>query len=698
MHGIRWVCCIVILALGAFAAEPPSTPSTMQQADAQKQESSVSTASKPAYPNIILVTMDTTRADRMGFLGSERGLTPNLDALAKESAVFTRAYSQAPLTPASHATILSGTYPQYHQVFTFPNPLGKDIPYLPEILKAKGYTTAAFLGSLALSAAWGAPGFDRGFDTYDANYSWKGYSPATRYQTVENRAGDVVARALAWAKSHQPGPFFLWVHVFDPHEPYDPPEPYKTRYAKAPYDGEIAYTDSALGTFFQELKTMGLFDGALIALTADHGESLGAHGEDTHGIFIYDETVHVPLLIKLPRAGSAGRRIEIPVELADITPTILARVGIDMPKQVQGSSLLDLMKSGPEDTAAEESWRDRGAYSQGDYGRLAFAWSELQALRTGKYLFIQAPHRELYDARLDGKAEHNLAASSPAVADTLAARMQAFLQKTTSEQEAQTSHLTDAQMKQLVMLGYMPSRGDAPSSAPGAQGADPKDKIAVGNVIVKFNNMLRDFRCEGAEPEIKKALVKLPDVAMLHSFLGGCYMEDKDYEKAVPEYRKAVQLDPGFTRAEMNLGTVLMYTREYTEAITAFEHVAKADPQNMNAQIFLIVAYGKTDRPQDVIRACRTVLATIPDNYGANVNLGRALAQTGDFAGAVAPLQNAISALPNRPDAHVVLAQVYQQLGKEEDAKRELDEAQRLGSAHEGQPGPSPAPVAPEKQ
>src|ERR1022692_5327756 len=149
-------------------------------------------------PNIILITLDTTRADRMGFMGSKRGLTPNLDALAKQSSVFTRAYSQAPLTPTSHATILTGTYPQYHQVLTFPIPLGKDIPYIPAILKARGYSTAAFVGSLALDPTWGVPGFERGFDTYDAGYSWQGYTPQTRYQTTERRGGEVVRRALAW--------------------------------------------------------------------------------------------------------------------------------------------------------------------------------------------------------------------------------------------------------------------------------------------------------------------------------------------------------------------------------------------------------------------------------------------------------------------------------------------------------------------
>src|SRR6202048_4545002 len=183
--------------------------------------------------NVILITLDTTRADRMGFLGSQRGLTPNLDALARQSVVFTHAYSQAPLTDVSHATILTGTYPQYHQVLTFPIPLAKNLPYMPEILKAHGYHTGAFVASLALDPTWGAPGFERGFDAYDAGYTWENYTPENRYRTTERRGGEVVKHALAWLNKSPQGPFFLWVHLFDPHDPYDPPEPYKTRYASA---------------------------------------------------------------------------------------------------------------------------------------------------------------------------------------------------------------------------------------------------------------------------------------------------------------------------------------------------------------------------------------------------------------------------------------------------------------------------------
>ena len=267
-----------------------------------------------ANPNIILITLDTTRADRMGFLGSRRGLTPNLDTLARQSVVFTRAYSHVPLTTPSHATLLTGTYPQFNNISDLGTPLDGNLPYLPQLLHEKGYHTAAFLGAIVLDQkVGGGPGFDRGFDRYDAGFHRRARQES-RYQSMERRGGVVVDRALSWIAHRPAGPFFTWVHLYDAHDPYDPPEPYKSRYAADPYDGEIAYTDNVVGKLLSALRRNGLYDGATIAVMADHGEAFGEHGERRHGIFLYDETIHVPLLIKLP-AERSPRRVDSKVGL-----------------------------------------------------------------------------------------------------------------------------------------------------------------------------------------------------------------------------------------------------------------------------------------------------------------------------------------------------------------------------------------------
>jgi arylsulfatase A-like enzyme/Tfp pilus assembly protein PilF len=669
MPGMRSIRCllsvllsVLTLATAAFAQNPPDAPNT------------------------ILITLDTTRADRMGFLGSDRGLTPNLDALAQESVVFTRAYSQAPLTDVSHATILTGTYPQYHQVLTFPLPLAKYLPYLPDILKAHGYHTGAFVGSLALDPTWGAPGFERGFDKFDAGFSWQKYTPATRYQTTQRRGSEVVERALAWLDQRPPGPFFLWVHMFDAHDPYNPPEPFKTRYAKALYDGGVAYEDFVVGTLLKELKRRGLYDGTAIAITADHGESLGAHGEATHGVFLYDETIHVPLLIKLPQVGAkngakgVAKKIDERVELADIMPTLLQSAGIEVPKEVQGESLLPLMRSGPEGEAAAEAWRDKGAYAQADYGHLTYAWSAEQSLRTGKYLYIQAPRRELYDEAVDAGAQHNLAGASPAVADTLGAQLEKFRKETTNSKETPKTVLDAARMRKLAALGYVTGTGDPDLSTSPEKGADPKDKIEVANLLQSVTNIVQDFHCQKAMPALRDAIAKDPNISIFHFYLGGCYMENKEYEKAVPEFRETVKLEPSFTHAQMNLGRTLMELHEYDEAATAFEHVIKSEPNLMDAHVFLVVAYDRLNRVPEEIRECRIVLAAVPEHYGSNLNLGRFLAQSGDLEGAIPSLEKAAALRPDTPVPHLYLADVYTQLGRGEDAARERADAERLGA------------------
>ena len=630
-------------------------------------------------PNIILITLDTTRADRMGFLGSRRGLTPNLDALAGQSAVFTHAYSQAPLTSVSHATILTGTYPQYHQVLDFPMPLVKDVPYGPDLLHSQGYQTGAIIGSIALDPS-GAPGFARGFDTYDASFQHKGSKNQTRYETAERRAGDVVAHALKWLNEHPKRPFFLWVHFYDPHDPYDPPEPYKTKYASELYDGEIAYMDSAVGDLLHELKTRNLYDGSMIAVMADHGESLGAHGEETHGVFLYDETIHVPLLIKLPH-GAAHQQIENRVELVDVMPTMLQVAGVAVPKEVQGESLLSLInEAGTEQKSAAETWRDRPAYAEADYGRLAYGWSALQSLRAGKYLYVQAPRRELYDQIADPNAEHNLASQSAAVADTLSTRIEAFRQKTLTKREMPAVNTDPATQEKLAGLGYVSSTGKVPKPDALNQGADPKDKIETANGIRRVNFLFENGKYGDAVPVLQQLIAKDPDVAVLYAKLGGSYMKLHQYDKAVPVLRKAVELEPNLSVAQMDLGKSLLRTDDFNGAATVFEAFLVRLPASLEAHLLLEGAYARANRVPETIKECRKVLSYLPDHFRSHLTLGEFLAKSGDPTAGLPELQKASELRPNDPQPHAALAVVYDQLGLKTDADREREQAESLAA------------------
>ena len=638
----------------------------------------------PQPPNVILITLDTVRADRMGFLGSDRGLTPNLDTLARDSVVFTRAYSQVPLTAPSHATILTGTYPQFHQVQDFQVPLGRELPYAPDILRAQGYLTAAFIGAMVLDPGVGlARGFDRGFDIYDAGYH-QGRPGEDRYHSVERRGDEVVEHALAWLNQHPRGPFFMWVHLYDAHDPYDPPEPYKTKYAAAPYDGEIAYVDSAVGKLLSQLHARGLYDGAVIAVMSDHGESLGEHGEDFHGFFLYDETIHVPLVIKLPIAISQKKRIENRVELVDVLPTILLAAGVAVPKEVQGESLLGIMT---ESVSAAQTSRDRPAYAETEYGHLSYGWSSLQALRTDKYLYIDAPRRELYDSSVDPSASRNLSSTSVAVTGTLAGQLDAFVRKTSSNREEPKPIVNPEVQEKLAALGYIAS-GSNDSEASGnvkdrsVDLADPKDKIEIANQIHRANFLLEEGHFPEAVPILRQLIVKEPGMALLYTKLGQCLMLMKDYSQAVPVLRRLVELNPESSAAHFELGEVLLASKDPAAAVPEFENVVAKFPDWERARVLLATAYLQTNHFPESIKQCQHLLAASPDHREATLLLGRSLLLSGNAAAAVPILKKAALLQPEAPLPHLALSNAYLKLGRDEEAAQEQAEARHLAASH----------------
>jgi arylsulfatase A-like enzyme/Tfp pilus assembly protein PilF len=637
-------------------------------------------------PNIVLITLDTTRADRMGFLGSKLGLTPNLDTLARDSAVFTHAYAQAPLTPPSHATILTGTYPQFHQVLDFGMPLAANLPYAPAILRSHGYHTAAFIGAIALAPdASYAPGFDRGFETYDAGFHKQGYGE-DRYHTVQRRGDEVVAHALAWLTRHPKGPFFIWVHLYDAHDPYDPPEPYKSRYASAPYDGTIAYEDAVVGKLLRQLNLRGLYDGTVIAITADHGESLGAHGEDTHGIFLYDETIQVPLLIKLPgklpHTSAARQRIENRVELVDLLPTLLQEVRVEIPKDVQGESLLALMGAvGADSDPTVDVWRDRAAYAQSDVPWIEFGWSAERSLRTSKYLYIQAPHRELYDQEADPKADHDLASSSAAVAGTLASQLETFRRKTTRQSQAPEVSVDPVAQQNLRALGYMASGRDVSKASDADRGVDPKDKIEIANLIHRAYLLVDDRRDQEAVPLLQQLIAKDPDAPFAYALLGQCFVTLKQYPQAVAFLRKAVQMRPDMVIPHFHLASAFVEMKDFDAAADELQIVVARMPDFEEAHLMLEMAYAQAGRVPEAIKECELVLESDSEDYGTNLLLGRLLVTSGGSAAALPRLKQAAALQPGAPEPHLSLADAYAKLGRNDDAERERVLAKRLGAS-----------------
>jgi choline-sulfatase len=622
----------------------------------------------PQYPNVILITLDTTRADRMGFLGSQRGLTPNLDAMARQGVVFTQAYSHVPLTTASHTTILTGTYPQFNHVNDFGVPLSPNLPYLPALLQQHGYQTGAFVGSLILDPLDGtAPGFDRGFDVYDAGFRLRPHG-ADRYKTVERRGAVVVEHALAWLSTIPDKPFFLWVHLYDAHDPYDPPAPYKQRFAAQPYDGEIAYADSCLGKLLLALRKHGLYDETMIAVMADHGESLGAHGESTHGVFLYDETLHVPLLIKLPLNRSAGKRIAARAGLVDVAPTILSTVGLTPPPEMQGQSLLELVKASTPASAGPIP--DRPSYAETDYPHRAFGWSSLRALRTGKYLFIKAPEPELYNQASDPEEIHNLAGNSKAVADTLASQLADFRTKT-SQTLVALAKPDPEKVQKLQALGYVGSDTNPAEDDKNLTGIDPKSRIEISNLLHDAMFAVEDARYEQAIPLLQRALAVQPDMPVANVQYGIAQARLKHFDLAIAPLHKAVTAQPDNGMAHYELGLALFETGDWKSAAPEFEAAAGRAPKWADAHFSLAAVYARIDRVPEAIAELDTTLAITPDHYRANLLRGRILSLQGNPLGALSNLEKATQVQPDSREAHLFLAEAYQQLGRTLDAQRE---------------------------
>jgi arylsulfatase A-like enzyme/tetratricopeptide (TPR) repeat protein len=628
-----------------------------------------------SHPNIVLITLDTTRADRMGFLGSERGLTPNLDALARQAIVFSHAYAQVPLTTPSHAAILSGTYPQFNHVNYMGDPLDKGVPFLPDILHHRGYRTAAFVGALVLDSKKLAPGFERGFDVYDADYHRR-HPGEDNYHSIERRGGDVVGRALAWLSKRPSAPFFLWVHLYDPHDPYSPPEPYKARYQNDLYDGEIAYADAAISKLLAALKTKGLFDSALIAVMADHGEAFGEHGEKHHGIFLYDETIHVPLLIKMPRQRLA-RKVVNPVGLVDVAPTILQAVKLPVPGAMQGESLLSLMRSDQPPSTGEDSNFTRPVYSESAYGHLSFGWSKLRSWRTGKYLYIEAPDRELYNQSVDVQAVHNLASDSKAVADTAAAQVSEFVRKTEGGGGEKTK-LSFEQTENLHALGYMSSSSDSVSDSDDQSGPDPKQRIATANLYYEALVDVENARYDESVPILEQVIKQEPNTPSAYLQLGQAYMALKEYDKAVAPFERLVAKKPDDAFAHYELGCALVKTGHWAEAAPQFEAAVSQMTSSSMMHFYLALVYQRTARSEEAETEFQNAVRLDSNNFPANLLLGRMFVMQQKAEDGLPYLKKAAKLHLDAIDPHRIMADAYVQLGRQADANQEIMEAERI--------------------
>jgi choline-sulfatase len=542
-------------------------------------------AARPS--SVLLVTIDTLRADRLGCYGDREARTPALDALAREGVLFEAAFTHVPITLPAHATLFTGLLPPAHGVRgngAFALPPGP--PTLAEALKARGLRTGAFVGGFPLARRFGLA---RGFDHYDDAMS---RAPGVHYEFAERPAAAVVQSALAWLAG-QAGDVFLWVHVFDPHAPYDPPPAHR---GPDPYRGEIAAVDESLRNLLQAWDRRP--GGSVVAVTADHGEAFGEHGEESHSLFVYDTTLRVPLILKAPGLP-AGGRVTAAAGLVDVPATILDLVGA--PAALPGASLRPLAES--------PGAAGRAVYAETLAPRLDFGWSDLRSWREGGFKYIRAPRPELYELSSDPAESRDLSSARPEVM----ARMEAALARAVAEDTESRRQPDPESAERLRALGYV----QGPEGR--GSGADPKDRTEVARRIARAAGFFTDHLA------------------------------------AVRAYREIADLDPENPLVNFRLADALLRAGQAREAVRHFQKVVASGPRSADPYVGLATAQAEQGRLEEARRTLERALVVEPGHGQAHYNLGEIARARGDLAAARAAYEAARAdpAVRGRADARL---------------------------------------------
>ena len=644
------------------------------------------TSAKPAL-NVVLITIDTLRADHVGCYGYKQIKTPNIDGLAADGARFERAFAVVPVTLPSHTTMLTGTYPMLSGMHDFSgNKLSPLQPTLASVLKQAGYQTGAVIAAAVLDSRFG---LNQGFDFYYDHFDFNRLDEANLDQM--ERPGNVVADvALDWLAKNSQNKFFLWVHLYDPHFPYRPPEPYSREYAAQPYDGEIAFADEQVGRLLRFLKEKGIYRNTVIVLCGDHGESLGEHGEKTHGFFIYNATMHVPLIIRLPE-NAAARVVADPVSLVDLMPTVLGAVGLEIPSQVQGRSLLPQLRDlrdhddlhGDDLHHDDQAGRDRVLYGETYLPRLHFNWSELRGSENTKYHFIDAPRPELYDLAKDPGEVHNLFTEKKAVSEEMRAKLAGMIRDYSAGKElAEKTGLDPDLMERLKALGYAGFSGGGDPTISSRNLPDPKDRIATYELISDAIADSQHGRFQEAIDNLKNVVKTEPNSVPAHYLQGLDYYRLKMYPQAVDELEKTVQLSPDYALAVFNLGMAQAHAGQIDAAIATLQRTLQLDTTNFEAAYNLGVAFLQKKQLEPAAEAFRQSVTINPELARGHRILGETLLYQNKLDDAIAELRRAVELAPQEPIMHESLAKALAAKGLTAEADEETRRAQQQPAPH----------------
>jgi tetratricopeptide (TPR) repeat protein len=604
--------------------------------------------------NVVLVTIDTLRADRVGCYGYAKAHTPHLDELAKRGVLFQNAVAQVPLTPPSHASMFTGVYPTVHQVRDVGGfSLSASHPTLAKILANKGWATAAFVGSAVLKKSIG---LGQGFEVYEDGIPEPDVDSAVRGH-ADRPAGEVVDLAIQWL-THQDGtgPIFLWVHLYDPHAPYQPPSPFREDFQQKPYDGEIAYTDSQVGRLLKAVQDKGLLGNAIVSILADHGESLGEHGEFSHGVFLYEATVRIPWIVAGPGIPRA-KRIRDQARTIDLLPTVLDLIGGEIPQQCQGVSLVSAFSGQPVKT--------EHAYLEALFPKINMGWAELRAIRTNKWKYVQAPRPELYDLETDPNEEENVIQLQPQKANELKAQLQDLLSKGTSSpvEQVVVGNVDPQTEKQLRSLGYVSGGGRRKLVLTG-EGIDPKDRVHILKLVEESIGPHSQRPSLERLQLLREAIREDSTNPMLYLVLGDGLEKHRLFGEALQLYETALKY-PGTATSKMYARIARIHGQQgrISEAISALERSVELDPNDTKTLNKLAVSCLLAGRTAEAQKALETLLFLEPENPEAHNSLGWMALQKRDTATARRHFERALKADPEFLEPYINLGRLYRQIG-----------------------------------
>ncbi len=619
--------------------------------------------------NIVVITLDTTRADHIGAYGSTLVKTPAIDRLAGEGTRFAQAMSSAPLTLPAHSSMFTGRFPPEHGVRDnggfFLSP---EQTTLAEMLKAKGFATGGFIAAFVLDAKWG---IDQGFDEYVDDFDIS-ERRGRSLGDIQRPGNEVVDKALPWIDSVKDSRFFAWIHLYDPHTPYDPPEPQKSEYKGHPYRGEVAFTDAQVGRVISFLEERGLLDKTVVAVLGDHGESIGDHGEESHGFFIYESVTHVPFIVRAPFGKTGPRVVADPVRIVDLAPTMLELAGVSVPAGLSGKSLVPLMTGAALELGLE-------GYAESMYPLHHFGWSDLRALRAGRYKLIDAPRPELFDIESDPRETTNIYEARRAVGDGMVARLREIESAFEKAPTAAPVEDVDPEVRQrLAALGYVGSFV-ATANDPRSDRADPKDKIDLFNLMGAARDLGRE---EGGFDQAVGMLTRVvtadPKVIDAWFSLGNLYFKEGRYRESIDHFRKTLELKPDYDIAVINMAHAFRRLGDDAAAMAGYERYLQLDPRDAYVryqvgEVFL--ERGDIDRAEQVFKQA---LELDPKVASATNALGVIAYRRGDLASAEKLIREAIAVKEDVILARYNLALIAEERGDLPTAEREyLEELKR---------------------